>query len=310
MKRRPKFKRTASTPAMHVKSQRPMSAKKDPRQFVFNRKTKFEGQCAECNHLHEEGVLCGKIANLNTLDKCRCTRGRRLKRQFVSRDQKKANRIAKLKATAEGNKGWVCTVDDRCGSSFDNDIDFYRHMREECTFREVWCPHTGCKMTCIQRDLIFHQKYCPFRASDSNDTGTADTVTTIVRDPQTGEKILRTEPRQKPLAHVPNPNADGELSEARKAGLMTLFHKLDRNKDGFLHPLELAPLLRVRSGRSATEAEVGCYKTSMTRVWDSRWLHWCWFATRQLSKFDALVAVATDESAQTTGLNSANRWQH
>ena len=95
---------------------------------MFNRRTVFEGVCIECHHLHEQGVRCGKVADLHTLDPCRCTKGRKLKKQFVSRAQKKLNRLAALKAAAEQNAGWVCSVDPRCGASFSTDIEFYAHM--------------------------------------------------------------------------------------------------------------------------------------------------------------------------------------
>ena len=209
---------------------RPSSAKKDTREFVFNRRTVYEGMCVECNHLHEAGVLCGKIADLNTLDKCRCTRGRKLKTKFISGADKRKNRMAALRAASASNAGWVCTVDDRCGCSFPTDLEFYEHMNDECPYRKVPCIHAerGCKITSMHRDKHFHEKYCAFR----EDVDTVDaTVMRVMRDPQTNEKIVSTEVRAT-SQHVSPSLPQTELIADRERGLLQLFRMLDTDENG------------------------------------------------------------------------------
>jgi hypothetical protein len=236
--------------------------RRDSREVVFNRVTQFEGACVECGHLHEMGVVCGKVADLLTLDPCPCTRGRKLYQKFVSRAQKRLDRIANLKADAERNAGFVCSNDPRCGVSFPTDIDYYVHMREDCAYRKVPCPNAGCGMECLQRDLVFHRRYCAFKDAGTGGEG-GTTVVRVARDPQTNETIVTTELRLSPgddaacgtpRVGVPEPT---ELSPARQGSLLRLFHILDKDGDGCLTPAELAPLLRVRTGRSATEQQVG-----------------------------------------------------
>ena len=245
--------------------------RRDSQEVVFNRVTQFEGSCVECWHLHEMGVLCGKVVDLLTLDPCQCTRGRKLSTKAVSREQKKLDRIARLKADSERNAGFLCSNDPRCGVSFPTDIDYYVHMREDCAYRKVPCPNSGCRMTCLQRDLVFHRRYCAFKDAGAGGEGGV-AIVRVMRDLQTNEKIVTTDPRQAAdgdadansgaTAAAPAP---AELSPARQGGLLRLFQVLDKNGDGFLTPAELAPLLRVRTGRSATEQQVracagaGCF---------------------------------------------------
>lgn len=211
---------------------RPASAKKDTREFVFNRRTVYEGLCVECNHLHEAGVLCGKVADLNTLDKCRCTRGRKLKTKFVSGADKRKNRMAALRAASASNAGWVCTVDDRCGASFPTDLEFYEHMNEECPYRKVPCIHAGrgCKIESMHRDKHFHEKYCAFREAEEDEVDPS-TVTRVMKDPQTNEKIVVKEARATSQQVSPSIPAT-ELTTERQRGLLQLFQMLDTDHNG------------------------------------------------------------------------------
>jgi hypothetical protein len=288
----------------------PVVTKKDTRDFVYNRRELFEGLCVHCDHLHEEGVLCGKVTDLHSLAACRCRIGRKFKTKRLTAMEK--IRLRQQKLSEEAARGWTCTLDVGCRMSFGTQADYFRHMTEDCSYREVFCPFMGCRIACKQRDLVFHQKYCRFRDAGTDVAATGggaaastgggddrgggggggggggsggdgggggcggggsgstsppavvtaqgdDVVTVVFRDPQTNEKRVTTQPRVPPLALSLSVTGGGRallLSESRQHGLLRLFELLDVGGDGFLSPEELAPLYKIRRGRSATEEEV------------------------------------------------------
>ena len=233
---------------------RPVSPKRPSQDATYNRCTSFEGTCVGCGHLHLSGVRCGKVTNLDTLDKCRCTAGRKLKISFAERKKQK-QKLSRQRA--QTSQGWRCTNDSKCGATFTSDVTFFKHMNEDCIFREVWCENDGCKISCLARDLPFHEKYCRFKSSTADTKGGDAQIVRVFRDPQTDAKTVVTVPRPAVDNAASAPQVKEELSPARQADLLRLFDFLDTNGDGYLTPQELAPLLKIRSNRGATEEEVG-----------------------------------------------------